>query len=392
MVTPRLLRHDLLEDEGRWALLTGAVHLVAAVLLAGYDVDPESIPALALIALLAATGYLIRGIGRPFPAWSIPVTAGVAYVMAALIDSDAEGFAFFSLIALFYAFFREQQRRRLWWSIAATVPMPVLLVALGMIDSDGWLYWSMGCLICAGFGYVAFGLRLAVAEVEEQRRLATEQAVAAERRRIARDVHDLVGHSLAVTLLHVTAARRAVAENPAGSTASLTLAEEVGRNAMAEIRGTIRMLADTDTAAESAAEPVPGLDDLGPLVDQYRQAGLDIELTVDGDLAGIERARSLAGYRIVQEALVNAAKHARGSAVLVKAEATAARLMIRIVNHGLTSTAEPSTGGSDRGHGLIGMGERARSVGGTVTAGPTEDGWLVETLLPRAGAAEASNP
>ena len=395
VVRSTVLRHELLEDERRWALIFGAVALVTSVLVSTFDVDEESIPRLLAVSLLPVAYYGARAWIVSLPAWPIVAVAGLAQVVAGVVDGDAEGHAFGMLLALFYLFFREPKRPTATAIAIFAVPLPLILTAVGLLAGDGWLYWTMGNLICLWFGVLAHDLRLVALELDRQRAEAIEGAVASERQRIARDVHDLVGHSLSVMMLHLTAARRTVSEQPERAVDALHQAEHVGRDAMSEIRRTIGMLSDdtADHQAELVTDPVPGLGDLGDLVSQYRDAGLDVDLNVEGDHASLDGARSLAAYRIVQESLVNASKHTIGSKVNVDARQTAGGWTIQVVNRGGSTTTRaersaatvPSSAPNrptGRGLGLIGMRERARSVNGSFEAGPTNDGWRVEATLP----------
>ncbi len=407
-VTPTVLRHELLEDERRWALLFGAVALVTAVLVSTYDVDDDSTARLLTVSLLPVAFYGAKAWVAAVPAWLIVLATGLAQAGAAVVDSDAEGHAFLMLSALFFMFFREPRRGLAMAIAVVAAPLPLILTVIGVLDDAGWLYWTMGNLICIWFGVLAHDLRLIVSELHRQRAEAIDQAISSERQRIARDVHDLVGHSLSVMMLHLTAARRTITEQPEQSVAALSQAEGIGREAMAEIRGTIGMLSDDGAGHHDADHPggvnapVPGIGDLSGLVGQYRDAGLDVVLTVDGDQASLDGARSVAAYRIVQEALVNASKHTTGAEVAVNAHQTDAGWTIQVINRGgSTRTASrraalgetapsqartaadvspPASSGG--GLGLVGMRERARSVNGHLDVGPTADGWRVEVSLP----------
>lgn len=377
-----ILDRDHLEDERRWALVFGLASAVAILLISYYDVDEESVSSLLLVSIPVVVGYGLRAADQPIPAWTMPLISGVVQVAALLVDEEAEGHAFLLLFALFYAFFRERRRRMAGFALVCVLPLPFILYALDLVDSDGWLYWTMGYLLCAWFGGVAYQLRVMAEQLRQQRSLATAQAVSEERRRIAGDVHDLVGHSLSVMMLQLTGARRIVAADPTEAAEALGRAEDVGREAMAEIRRTIGMLHDR----QDGSGPVPSVADLPALVDRYREAGASIDLTVDGDLDGIETARRVAAYRIVQEAVANAVKHNTDPRIEVMVEQRDHTLTLRIVNHGGTPLGTATRRVDDgQGFGLVGMRERARSVGGSLLAGPAAGGWEVEATLPRTG-------
>jgi len=143
-----------------------------------------------------------------------------------------------------------------------------------------------------------------------------ERSRAEERSRIARDLHDVIAHSLTVSLLHVTSARLAVEHDPADAARALADAERLGRLSLAEVRATMGLL--RSEPAEGIAAPVPGADQVPRLVRQLREAGADVTLVADGDTTGLPATTGSTVYRIVQEALANASKHAPGSPVLVE--------------------------------------------------------------------------
>lgn len=406
------------------ALIFGGLSAAIALLVSFYDVDSDETLSLVLVSLVVVAAYFVRFLSlefvarfsRAFPAWMVAITTSVVQVGTAVLSDEAEGHALLVVLALFYAFFREPNRIMAVVALVIAVPIPAILNVVDAIDSDGWLYWMLGMMVCAWFGHLSYNFRIVTQELEAQRNQATDRAVAHERRLIARDVHDLVGHSLSVMMLHLGVARRAVLENPETATSNLSQAESVGRQAMSEIRRTIRLLSDSDYHETHGADPVPGLIDLPTLVGQYQEAGLEVELEVKGDLSLIDGATSLAGYRIVQEALVNASKHAVGAAVAVEVRSEQFRGLNSDVGNSYASSNTASnntavagpqawlltvTNGSGTepavssavlgqkataaggGLGLIGMAERARSVGGSLTAVPDKrGGWRVDARLP----------
>src|SRR5581483_12475897 len=136
-----------------------------------------------------------------------------------------------------------------------------------------------------------------------------EQAMLEERRRIARDVHDFVGHGLAAVMLQVTSARHVLRRDPTAAEEALRVAEEVGRRSMRELRRTVAVLRSDDEDGAGVAPPVPAAEEIPALVEEARAGGLDLELEIRGELAELDPGVGLALYRIAQEALANAARH-----------------------------------------------------------------------------------
>jgi signal transduction histidine kinase len=215
-------------------------------------------------------------------------------------------------------------------------------------------------------------------EAERERRLAAAE----ERMRIARDLHDSAGHAISVILVQAGAARLLQERDPAGARAALETVEEVARDTLGEIDQLVRALREDLPAGE--VEPPPGLAALDALAERYRGSGLAVTVTVDGSRRTLSPAVDQAAYRILQEALTNAAWHGRGSAQVEIAFAPAS-LEIAVTNRAEAGEAAPDRGG----HGIVGMRERALLAGGTLTAAPDGDGgFRVRTELPAARAVE----
>jgi signal transduction histidine kinase len=216
------------------------------------------------------------------------------------------------------------------------------------------------------------------AQLEATRRELAEQAVLTERRRIARDVHDFVGHGLAAVMLQITSARHVLHRDPAAAEEALRSAEEVGRHSMRELRRTVALLRSDDEGA--VAPPVPSAAEVPALVDHARAGGLAVGLDVRGDLTRIAPSVGLALYRITQEALANAARHAPHARSVVDIEVADGRVSLVADTSGPVASTR-----SEPGYGLVGMRERATALGGELTAGPTREGWRVSCRLPLEG-------
>jgi signal transduction histidine kinase len=267
------------------------------------------------------------------------------------------------------------------WSDLAGSPVHLLTVLLGYVVG-AMLRWQMRAL----------------AAEREAREQAWQQATLAERQRIAREIHDLVAHSLSVTLLHLTGARHALRDlSSAGAVdgasagavdgaataaevdAALADAEQVGRQAMSEIRRTVSTLAD----GPAPAHALPGAEGIGALVHQLGDAGLTVTYDETGDPASLPAAVGLGLYRIAQESLSNVAKHAATSTAQVRfaVDESGARLEVR--NRLVGSDALLGRRSRADGSGLAGMQARAEQLGARLTAGPRDGEWLVRVEVPR---------
>jgi signal transduction histidine kinase len=237
--------------------------------------------------------------------------------------------------------------------------------------------WAVGDVRRVRQAYVAELVDRAQ-QAERERDQQARIAAAEERARIAREMHDVVAHSLSVIVVQADGGRYAAAEDPAAPVKALQTIGGTGRDALAEIRGLLGILRTEDESDERG--PLPGLARLPELVTSVRQAGLPVDLDVQGSAQPLLAGRSLALYRVIQEALTNALKHA----------GPAARARIHLTYHADRVTAEVADDGrgaavatDGMGHGLLGMQERLSMYGGSVAAGPRSDGgWRVDVEMP----------
>jgi signal transduction histidine kinase len=219
-------------------------------------------------------------------------------------------------------------------------------------------------------------------QLEAEREDRARAAVLDERVRIARELHDLVAHSVSTMVVQAGAARRSVRAQPDDARAAALTIETTGREALGELRGLLGVLRRGDE--ELALAPQPTLERVDALVDGARAAGLDVGLRVEGAPAPLPRGQELAAYRIVQESLTNALQHAGGARTDVVVRYGRTALEIEVADDG----AEPGGGSGASGHGLVGMRERVALYGGSFDAGPGDDGgWVVRARLPRSEAA-----
>lgn len=209
-------------------------------------------------------------------------------------------------------------------------------------------------------------------EQEQRQRLA----VLDERARLARDLHDIVAHAVSLMIVQAGAARLAVDDDAAAARTGLLAVEHIGRQATADLRRLLGLLR-TEEMPDSLA-PATGLDGLDILIDQMRQAGLDVQLEVTGERPELSPSLSVSAFRIVQEALTNVLKHAGATRVLVRLDYSNS-LRIDVVDDGPSADRDPPP---SSGHGLLGMQERVSIFGGQLRADRHDNGFAVRVELP----------
>ena len=215
---------------------------------------------------------------------------------------------------------------------------------------------------------------------EREREILARERVAEERTRIARELHDIVAHSVSVIVIQASAARRNLTTRPEAAEGLLENIERTGRQTMDELRQVLGVLRSDDGAAPGSARavPVPTIADLPTLVDAA--AGLTVRMAVTGLVDHVPPGVGVSVYRVVQEGITNANRHAGpGASIDVRVTCTATDVDVRVEDNGRGASASRST----EGYGLIGMRERVASVGGTFGAGPRPGGgWRVDARFP----------
>jgi signal transduction histidine kinase len=216
-------------------------------------------------------------------------------------------------------------------------------------------------------------------ELEREREEQAALAVAQERGRIARELHDVVAHHVSVMIVQASAARRVAERDPAAAQEALAAIENAGRMALAEMRRMLEVL----RAQDGGVGPQPGLADLERLISQVRDAGLPVELITTGDPCCLPDGMDLAAYRIVQEALTNTVKHGGKATAKVTVRHAPEALELEVVDNGRGAAAPLLAGAGGGGHGLIGMRERVGLFGGELQTGPVlPGGYRVWARLP----------
>ena len=217
-------------------------------------------------------------------------------------------------------------------------------------------------------------------QLEAAREELAKYAVTEERLRIARELHDIVAHSMSVVALNAGAARIAADHDPAAATAALSTIEATSRSALTEMRHLLDVLRDEES--EDSIAPLPGLGDLPMLVAGIADAGVAVDVSVEGERNSIPEGLDLAGYRIIQEALTNVLRHSSATAAHVSVAYLPAEVRITVADDGPARPNADEPGGS----GLVGMRERVTLYGGRLDAGHTATGgFTVAASLPLPG-------
>jgi signal transduction histidine kinase len=297
-------------------------------------------------------------------------------------------------IALFVALYSlalHGRLKQLPWACAAMAGAMVLVAlrvsaamsvwdALFFLLSTTTAALALGLMVRIRRAQLA-GLRERAARLEIERDQRSRLATATERTRVAREMHDIVGHNLSVIITLADAGAYATDTAPERGKEALQLIGDTGRQALGELRRVLGVLREAADGPQPGPElsPQPGIADIDALCAKVRAAGLEVVYRTSGDMDALDSGVQLTAYRIVQEALTNTLKHADADTrVHLAIIETDTRLTIRVQD---TGPATPQ-GPHEEGHGLVGMRERAALYGGTVSAGPAGGGgWSVEAVL-----------
>jgi signal transduction histidine kinase len=358
------------------ALATGMV--VAGLVTAARDDGSAGVfrdrDALGVALVLASTvPYYLR---RRFPL-AVLTVATSALVLLMLRSYDPGGLPFTVLLGCYSVGALRPARE----AAAGAAVLAPLLGALVVADVPE--FGPVECVLSA----VAFGAAIVLGQsmrsrseridaFAQQQHEAALRAAADERLRIAQEMHDVVAHSLGVIAVQAGVGMHVIDSDPEEARRSLANISTTSRASLAEIRRLLGLVRDTSGAP--AYSPAPGLADIDRLAEEIRSAGLRVDLAVEGDTAHVPAGVGLAAYRIVQEALTNALRHADARRAAVRLDSTARGLLIEVTDDG-----RGPTGRREGGHGLVGMRERVAVYGGRLDTGPGADGgFRVAAQLP----------
>jgi signal transduction histidine kinase len=387
----------------RWPRAADAVLAAAVFLATVFLVDGPGdsvvirpigdVPVAALLVYAVASGALywrrrapLAVLGVAVGAWAVTLGSGYA---------DVGGVA---IIALYSAGRHASEAQDRWARVGVAAAIVVVLVD-GLTEPAPWGEAVLGAVVMFVAWYVGRRLRLRserAAELLRGQAAEARRIVIEERTRIARELHDVVAHRVSLMTVQAGAAKAVAAEDPEGALRAMAAVEEAGRLALDELRHLLGVLRP-ETGLDGLV-PQPGLADLPRLVEQTRGAGLDVSLATDGLSSELPARVDLFAYRIVQEALTNVLKHAGpGARTEVRLGSDRNGIVIEVVDdgRGAAKGVESADGreptDSDRqhrrsGHGIVGMRERARLLGGTLEARPRPDGgFRVVAHLPTGG-------
>jgi signal transduction histidine kinase len=337
------------------------------------------------IAVLVLPVFARRRFPFAGPAMFWLLGAGISFVDPLLIPYASAIFAIGIAVAFLLGNLRDARKAGL--GLAVIVGADATLVAnipghsvdqLILIPLDFAISWVAGLAVRERTLHAEMAESRAT-QAEEERDMAARIAVAEERARIARELHDIVAHAVSVMVLQVGAVRHKLPTALAEDREALRGVEQTGRAALGEMRHLLDAMRDDGEALQLG--PQPGLDRLDALLQDVDRAGLPVRLRVDGDRVVLPRGVDISAYRIVQEGLTNALKHARATEAKVALAYARDELRIEISDNGLGAAAR-----NGRGHGLIGIGERVKLYGGEMsTASANGGGFILTARLPLTG-------
>jgi len=338
-----------------------------------------AVPAAALIAL-PLLGRRRMPFGAPAAVWLL--AASLSFIDGQLVPSTVAASLAGMAAALLLGLLRNHRQARL--GLAIVIGGAAIIVYNTPDHSAGEFIFTPALFVIAWIAGLALRERSEQAEAaevraalaERERDAASRIAVAEERARIARELHDIVAHAVSVMVLQVGAVRHRLPEALAPDREALQDVERTGRTALTEMRHLLGAMRRDGDAVELA--PQPGLDRVPSLLDEVRRAGLPVDLHVEGEPSPLPPAIDLSAYRIVQEGLTNALKHAHAGHADVTVRYAPDEVQITVADDGAGASSD-----NDPGYGLAGMHERVKIYGGEMSAGSANGGgFVLRTSLP----------
>lgn len=361
-----------------------------AALIAIFGEDDPVTWITVVFALAGLVPWLLEARGVRLDPWLFVALTMAPAAVVVLFDRNPGGL-FPAYLAVVWITRRRSSRAVVAVGLAAAAGMTIGWDIVQPSGFEGTIYFLGGIGVSWLAGVLLHRQEALVAEVRGATERERRHAAVEERARIAREVHDVIAHSLTVTLLHVTGARRAISSDPQRAAAALERAEAIGRESLDSIRQVVGLLRDPD-AERVASErlddaPLPHVSDIETLVAQYRDAGLQVEASCD--LGGVTAGAmtSLTAFRLVQEAMTNSLRHAPGAPLSLRVHVDAARSILCLTAENPIRESVPrGRNGAHEGLGLMGMAERVRAAGGSIEVGPTSSGtWRIVVELPLVG-------
>jgi signal transduction histidine kinase len=386
------------------AMLVGVLGQLEA--WAGVGATHQQGPVWAQSVLYAVAAVLLLW-RRQHPLGVLGVMTAVYVVeFAAFGSPEGNGVAFAPIVAT-YSVGRYAAPRRSWLALPLAFVFWLGWMSFDPLNEGGSTAERLGTAVWMSPSIIAWlaGALVRVTLLNREQRAATREqqasrAVAEERNRIARELHDVVGHSVSVMTVQAAAVRRRLRDDQGVEREALETVERVGREAMAEMRRLVGVLREPD-GERASLEPSPGLGQVDRLAEQFRSSGLPVSVTVTGDPRELPGGVDLTAYRLLQEGLTNSLRHASGAShaeVVIAYDRDAVRLEVVDDGPGGRRSGTGVSGGvrgSDAvvgddadatgGNGLVGMRERIAVYGGSLRAGPRADGGFeLVAVLPTA--------
>jgi signal transduction histidine kinase len=348
------------------ALIVSAIAIVGTYFAGRNEPDRRALDAVALALLVVSAAALV--FRRQYPGWVLIFIAGVTLVY--LLLNYPKGTIFLAMIVAFFTAVMQGRSLIAWIVLAAEFVMfpwlPYFLgnepapTSSGLLGLAGWL------LVLATVAELAYIRQQRAARAREE---AARRRVSEERLRIARELHDVLGHNISLISVQAGVALHLMDQQPEQARVALSVIKDASKDTLRELRSVLDVLRQVDEAAPRA--PSPGLAHLNDLVLRASEAGLQVHTEVSGELTVLPASVDLAAYRIIQEALTNVMRHAGPTTCCVHVTCAAHELTLQIDNQ---AGKEMPRDGSGVGQGVLGMQERATALGGAVEAIARPDG------------------